>query len=244
MVLDTRGNQMVALPQYAEERHVVALRAARGKDHLRRAAAQQPGDLLARAIHCCPRTLAGTRRQTPPSRKDASPAAPLEAAGWWHSRPCKYGAYPKFTPCQMLSTPPARETLLRRRRRLGLRLQHKSEREPRSWSWSIRLRCWKPRHSDVAGQRNVQRGVKPLSSAAHRGWSRCHLLLALARRRVDEVLRERQLLIGVRLEADVAWQVDGDPRLKMCVRAHRDVALEYALIDQRADSRIPVRCPA
>ena len=62
VVFHAAGDQVVAgrerAPQDAEQRHVVALRAAGGKDHLRGAAAQQPGDRLARVVHRGARVLA------------------------------------------------------------------------------------------------------------------------------------------------------------------------------------------
>jgi hypothetical protein len=58
VVLHAAGDQVVARREQAEERHVVALRAAGGEDHLRRAAAEQPGDRLARVVHRGARVLA------------------------------------------------------------------------------------------------------------------------------------------------------------------------------------------
>ena len=58
VVLDAAGDQVVAGREHAEQRHVVALGAAGGEDHLGGAAVQQPGDRLARAVHGGARVLA------------------------------------------------------------------------------------------------------------------------------------------------------------------------------------------
>ena len=58
VVLHAADDQVVVRREQAEQRHIVALRAARGEDHFRRAAAQQPGHRLARVVHRGARVLA------------------------------------------------------------------------------------------------------------------------------------------------------------------------------------------
>ncbi len=57
MVLDRRGDDVIARLHHPQQRQVVAFGAAAGEDDLRRTAVQQIGNLLAGALDRCPRLL-------------------------------------------------------------------------------------------------------------------------------------------------------------------------------------------